>query len=83
VFRRLLEFEKERAEMALEMGVRLGQFSEFAFLIAVIAVSSGAIGERASAVIQLATLLTFVISAYWTVARYPTPIAVRDSLRRD
>ena len=83
VFRRLLLFEKERTEMALEIGVRLGQFSEFAFLIAVIALVSGVIGSRASAVIQVATLLTFVISAYWTVARYPTPIAVRDSLRRD
>jgi len=51
--------------------------------VAVVAVGSGVISERASMVVQTATILTFVISSYWIVLRYPTPIAVDDKLRRD
>ena len=31
----------------------------------------------------LATLLTFVVSSYVVVLRYPTPIALSDRLRRN
>jgi len=83
IFRLLLRREKEKRRLAGEIGVRLGQISEFALLVAVVAVSSGVITERASMVVQTATILTFVISSYWIVLRYPTPIAVDDKLRRD
>ena len=63
--------------------MRLGQISEFALLVAVVAVGSGVITERASMVVQTATIMTFVVSSYWIVLRYPTPIAVDDKLRRD
>jgi hypothetical protein len=33
--------------------------------------------------IQTATLVTFVLSTYLVVLRYPTPVAVSDRLRRD
>ncbi len=81
VLYRLFVYEGETPERAKEIGVRLGQNSEFAFLIAVLGVQLGVIGETASYVIQLSTLLTFVISTYWIVLRYPTPIAINPKLR--
>jgi len=49
----------------------------------VLALDTQFIGRHASNVIQLATVLTFVVSSYLIVLRYPTPIAVRDTLRQD
>ena len=83
VFKVLLIRAGERRRVSGEIGVRLGQISEFSLLIAVLAFESGIIGAQASYVIQLATLITFIASSYWIVMRHPTPIAVRDSLRRD
>ena len=64
-----------------EIGVRLGQGSEFAFLIAMLAVQLKVVSEQAAYVIQLATLISFVLSTYWIVLRYPTPIAIDPKLR--
>jgi Kef-type K+ transport system membrane component KefB len=83
VFRFLLRRSGEASGQSWEIGFRLGQISEFSLLIAVLALDLGAIGPRASYLIQLATLLTFVVSSYIIVMRYPTPIAVSDHLRRD
>ncbi len=82
-FKYLLTRTGETPKASLEVGVRLGQISEFSLLIAVLGLTTGAIGEQASYVIQLATLLTFIASSYFIVQRYPTPIAVSDRLRRD
>ncbi|MCZ6526911.1 MAG: cation:proton antiporter [Gammaproteobacteria bacterium] len=83
VFRLLLTRAGEQKDISLEVGFRLGQISEFSILIAVLAVESGFIRQGTSYLIQLTTLLTFIISSYIIVLRYPTPIAVSDSLRRD
>jgi Kef-type K+ transport system membrane component KefB len=83
VFRLLLARSGESEARSREIGFRLGQMSEFSLLLAVLAVQQGAIGERASYLIQLATLLTFLVSSYLVVLRFPTPIAVSDALRRD
>lgn len=83
IFKWLLQRIGETPKASLEVGVRLGQISEFSLLIAVLGLGTGAIGEQASYVIQLATLLTFILSSYFIVLRYPTPIAVSDRLRRD
>lgn len=83
VFRVLLEREGEETRLGKEIGIRLGQVSEFSLLIALLAVSGGVIGATASYLIQAATLLTFVGSSYLVMFRYPTPIAVNESLRRD
>ena len=73
----------EPKSMSWEAGFRLGQTSEFSLLIAFIASSQGLIGVVASHVIQATAILTFLISTYIVVFRYPTPIAVSDRLRRD
>ncbi len=83
VFKVLLIKAGEKEAMSQEVGVRLGQISEFALLIAVLAVESSFITERTSYLIQMATLLTFVISSYVIVLRYRTPIAVNDRMRSD
>lgn len=83
VFSKLLNRVGERQQEAREVGFRLGQSSEFSLLIAVLAIESGFIGEMTSNLIQLTTLLTFIISSYIIVLNYPTPIAVNDKLRRD
>jgi Kef-type K+ transport system membrane component KefB len=83
VFRQLWIFEGEKPSLAREVGVRLGQISEFSLLIALLATESAVLSERGSYLIQLATLITFIVSSYYIVLRYPTPIAVSDRLRRD
>jgi Kef-type K+ transport system membrane component KefB len=82
-FRWLLIRAGENKKIALDVGVRLGQASEFSLLIAVLAVESHFIGATASNMIQLTTLLTFIISSYIIVLNCTTPIAVSDKLRRD
>ena len=83
VFRGLLLRAGERKELSVEIGVRLGQMSEFALLMAVLAVDAGLIGTRSGDLVKVATVLSFVLSSYLIVLRYPTPIAVSDRLRRD
>ena len=83
VFRRLLLRTGESEKRSHEVGYRLGQMSEFSLLLAVLAADMSVISSEASYLIQLATLLTFLVSSYVVVLRFPTPIAVTDALRRD
>lgn len=82
-FRLLLGSVHESKHVAWEVGVRLGQSSEFSLLIGYLAAASGIIGAAASNLIQAATMLTFVASSYIVVLKYPTPMASSDKLRRD
>jgi len=82
-FRYLLRRSGEASGRSREVGVRLGQISEFSLLIAVLALEQRIIGHQASYLIQVAALLTFMVSSYVIVMRYPTPIAISDKLRRD
>jgi len=83
VFRFLLRGMSETNALGWETGFRLGQISEFSLLIAFIATAESLIGEHASHLIQATAILTFLVSSYIVVFRYPTPIAVSDRLRRD
>ncbi|MBL1142428.1 MAG: cation:proton antiporter [Proteobacteria bacterium] len=83
VFGWLLRGHGEKKYVSFETGFRLGQISEFSLLIAVLAVESGFIDNKTSYLIQLATLITFVVSSYIIVMKYPTPISTTDRLRRD
>ncbi|UCB54935.1 MAG: cation:proton antiporter [Thiotrichales bacterium] len=73
----------EKDYVATELGIRLGQASEFSLLVAYSALLSGLIDQRASYLIQTVVILTFVISTYWVIYRYPTPISAKASQRRD
>ncbi|PSQ92017.1 MAG: sodium:proton antiporter [Proteobacteria bacterium SW_6_67_9] len=83
VFDRFLERAHEAADLSRQIGVRLGQISEFSLLVAIAGIQSGVLSEQASYTIQTATILTFIGSTYWIVLRYPTPVAVSEALRRD
>jgi Kef-type K+ transport system membrane component KefB len=83
VFQLLLRQVKEPKHVAWEVGFRLGQVSEFSLLISYIAAADHLISSQASSLIQAATILTFVVSSYFVVLKYPTPVAISEKLRRD
>ena len=82
-YKLLLERNGETPRMAREVGVRLGQASEFTLLIVVLALTEGVVAEPVAHLIQTATLFTFIASSYIVMNRYPTPIAVNERLRQD
>jgi hypothetical protein len=40
-------------------------------------------GEKTSFLIQAVTIITFIVSSYWVVWRYPTPMATSKKMRQD
>ena len=85
LFQVLLQMSGEKKYVALEVGVRLGQASEFSLLIAYLAAETtpALIGSKANYLIQAVTILTFIGSSYWVVLRYPTPLALNEKMRVD
>ena len=83
IFEKLFVKAREKRAISREVGYRLGQVSEFSFLIAVLAVEAHFIRQDTSYLIQLATLITFLVSSCIVVLRYRTPIATSDRMRRD
>jgi len=83
VFRALIAWQGDSTKVAWEAGVRLGQTSEFSLLVAYLATSVALMSNAASHVVQGATVLTFVVSTYIVIFRYPSPIAISERLRRD
>ncbi len=83
VFSMAFRLVGEGPKLPNELGFRLGQASEFSLLAAYAAGSHGRIDPEASTLIQVAAILTFVVSTYIVVSRYPTPIASDDAMRMD
>lgn len=83
VFKLLLQRSGEPEGSAKEMGARLGQLSEFSLLVGFVAMGAGLISVKAFNFIQVCTIVSFILSTYLIVLRYPTPIAISDKLRRD
>ncbi|VUD47329.1 Iron transporter MagA [Thalassocella blandensis] len=82
-FYALLKQQSEKSTLAWDLGFRLGQISEFSLLIAFVALSRQAIGEKAALLIQSAAIISFIISSYIVIFSFPNPIAVSEKLRRD
>lgn len=77
VFKILLNKVGGVSEKAWEIGCRLGQASEFSLLVAYVAADkSSLITKSGSSLIQATTIITFMVSSYWVVRKYPTPIAI-------
>ncbi len=83
VFRFLLFRISETSAKSWEIGFRLGQISEFSLLIVFIAASQALVSSNVSHVIQATAMITFLLSSYVVVFRFPTPIAASEKLRRD
>jgi len=73
----------EEDSHAKEIGFRIGQMSEFSILLGALALNVSVIGERAAYLIHVATIITFIISSYIVVFKFPSPMALSDRLRRD
>ncbi|MBK2125499.1 cation:proton antiporter [Fangia hongkongensis] len=74
---------KEPRNEAFEIGVRLGQGSEFSLLLITLAASAGIATTQSEIIVEAVSILTFIVSSYIVMFSYPSPIAVSDRLRRD
>ena len=83
VYRWAFNISGEKDYVSAELGIRLGQASEFSLLVAYSALMSNVIDQRSTYLIQTVVILTFVISTYWIINKYPTPISTEASRRRD
>ncbi len=82
-FKKGFQFIGEDKDFSAELGSRLGQGSEFSLLVAYSALAGGWIDMRASYLIQMVVIITFVLSTYWVVYRYRTPISSTAKNRMD
>ncbi len=82
-FHLLLYKAGEKKNVSKEVGFRLGQASEFSLLVASIGLSANLISDVASNLIQATTILTFIVSSYVVVLKYPTPMSFSDKMRKD
>ncbi|MDA0649809.1 MAG: cation:proton antiporter [Proteobacteria bacterium] len=73
----------DEPKLAWNLGLRLGQCSEFALLIAFLGLSNGILSAPAATLIQTTTVVTLLVSSYLVVLTLPNPIAIRERLRRD
>lgn len=83
IFQRAFSASGEPHKIASELGIRLGQASEFSILIAFAGLSTGVLSAEGALFIQMTTIVTFVGSTYWVVLRYPTPVSMGPKLRQD
>lgn len=83
VFSWLLRKAGEAKALSWEVGIRLGQISEFSLLVIYLSLQTDLIEQKTSIMVQAATIITFFVSCYWVGMRYPTPLATSDTLRRD
>lgn len=83
VFQHAFSWAGEAKQPSRELSVRLSQSSEFSLLVAMAAVSMGVLSSDVAMVIQIATIVSFIVSTYWVVLKYPTTISGNDALRKD
>ena len=82
-FTRLLKMQGETLSSAKEVGLRLGQASEFSLLVSYMALNASLLSPKSAAVLQAATVITLLINSSLVVSNYPNPIAANPALRRD
>jgi predicted Kef-type K+ transport protein len=83
VFQWLLYRSGEVKSVSKELGVRLGQMSEFSLLVIYLGLQTNVLPPTTAYMVEAAIIITFIVSCYWTVMWYPTPLASTDNLRRD
>ena len=71
IFRILLQQARADKEVAWEIGIRLGQLSEFSLLVIFLANRNKLIGPSVVYLVQAVTMFMFIASSYLVVARYP------------
>ena len=81
LYRKALLMTGETAKVSRDLGLRLGQNSEFSFIIAIIAVESGILSTHASQLIQMTGIFTMAVSSYIQVSRLPSPLGLSKELK--
>jgi len=82
LFRLALRISGARPALSREAGWRLGQMSEFGLVIAFLALDQGLIGRMAFELILIAVLLSFLVSTYVVVLKYPSPLGVTEAMHQ-
>ncbi len=81
VFRYLIAWQGETKATSWEIGIRLGQCSEFSLLVLYLAATQ--MSSTSMLIVLGATVFTILVSSYLVVFRYKNPIAISDRLRVD
>ena len=78
-----LRYNQERRAIASQVAWRLGQASEFGLLLATLAssIKPKLITDRAALTIQTMALMSFILSCYYVVWRYATPLKAKAEFR--
>ena len=63
--------------------MKLNKILRNSLLVVLAATSGDWLHYEQGMMIQIATLITFIFSTYWTVLRYPTPISASRHLLQD
>ena len=74
-FRIFLVQVGEPVAQSWELGARLGQGSEFSLLLVKVSLAAGVLSLKAASVIQGFTVLSFILSSFWVVRHYQTPVS--------
>jgi len=70
-------------QFSLQIGVRLGQASEFSLILAVALYSTANISQTVSLLIQVTAIFTLILSSYITIFFFPTPLGMKEKLKLD
>lgn len=79
IFHLLLRHANEAKNIAWEVGLRLGQLSEFSLLVVLLAYRNELIGHSVIYLVQAVTMLMFIISSYSVVTFYPNKILAKQA----
>lgn len=76
-------FNGEQRRFSKEIGIRLGQASEFSLIVALAANSAKDISQNVTQLIEVVFIITLIVSSYITVIFLPTPIGASKVLKQD
>lgn len=79
----LFRFNGEQRRFSKEIGIRLGQASEFSLIVGLTALASNDISRNAAQLIAIVFIITLIVSSYITVFFLPTPIGSSGTLKQD
>ncbi|MBN1412777.1 MAG: cation:proton antiporter [Spirochaetales bacterium] len=83
IFKLLFLFNKEQKKFSNETSLRLGQSSEFSLILVILAYKLNIIGRDVSFIIQLTTIISMIVSSYIVILKYPTPLGIKENLKKD
>ena len=82
-FRFLFRKAGETKSFAHETGARLAQASEFSLILVLAEYRAGLLNEAGFQLVQLVTFFSLILSSYFVVARFPSPLASNPKLKQD